>query len=147
MQTLMMKNSRLTLATLCSLFLCTVFVSGCATTKTPASRAQRAGELFDDLDTNHDGFLTRAELAAGLRYAGMKDLDPNLVIGLQKSQVVKKRVKASRRLSEGEIQKLMSAAFQKRDEKLDQRLSKDEFKKLVVERPADASDDPWEPFM
>jgi Ca2+-binding EF-hand superfamily protein len=123
-------------------------LASCATSPSPQTRAQRAASLFDELDTNRDGYLTRAELAAGLRYAGTPELNPNLVLGLEKTTVPsKKKVKAARKLSEAEIQRAMSEAFGVRDENLDRRLSKDEFKKLVVERPRGAADDPWEPFM
>lgn len=123
-------------------------LAGCATTPAPQTRSQRAAALFDELDTNRDGYLTRAELAAGLRYAGTPELNPNLVLGLEKTTAPsKKKVKASRKLSEAEIQKAMNEAFGVRDENLDRRLSKDEFKKLVVERPRGGADDPWEPFM
>ena len=123
-----------------------VFAS-CATSPSRSTRAERASDLFDELDTNHDGILTRIELTAGLRYAGSPELNPGLVIGLEKATTSKKKVKASRKLSEAEIQKLLANAFEKRDSKLDQRITKDEFKKLVVERPTGAIDDPWEPFM
>ncbi len=122
-------------------------LSSCATTHSKASRSQKASDLFDTLDVNHDGYLTRSELSAGLRYAGTPDLNPDLVIGLEKSAPAKKKIKASRKLSEGEIQKIMSEAFDKRDAKLDQRLSRDEFKKVVSERPRGVDEDPWEPFM
>jgi Ca2+-binding EF-hand superfamily protein len=122
-------------------------LSGCATKPSPSARAQRAADLFDDLDVNHDGYITRAELAAGLRFAGTKELNPNLVIGLEKGSTPKRKVKASRKLTEAEIQKLMAEAFAKHDTNLDQRLTKDEFKKLVIERQQASADDPWDPFM
>ena len=125
-----------------------IALSSCATTSHRANskseRAQRAELLFQQLDTNHDGFITKAELAAGLRYAGTPELNPNLVMGLKNDHG--KKLKASRRLTDAEIQKVMTEAFAKRDTELDHRLSKDEFKKLVVERPAGV-EDPWEPFM
>jgi len=119
--------------------------AGCATTthRSNDGRAQRAALLFDQLDTNHDGYLSRAELAAGLRYAGTPDLNPNLVMGLKTEST--KKVKASRKLTEAEIKKAMAEAFDTRDAQLDNRITKDEFKKVVVKRSED--DDPWEPFM
>jgi Ca2+-binding EF-hand superfamily protein len=130
--------------------ICSLLLSGCATTShrasSKAARAQRASDLFDQLDINHDGYVSRAEMLAGLRFAGAPDLNPNLVMGL-KPEKNKDKVKASRRLTEAEIQKSLNEAFKTRDADLDHRMSKDEFKKLVVERPSDEGDDPWEPFM
>jgi Ca2+-binding EF-hand superfamily protein len=124
-----------------------LFVAGCATTHSKPSRAQRANDLFDELDVNRDGYLTRSELAQGLRFAGTPELNPNLVIGLEKTVPAKKKVKASRKLSETEIKKMMAEAFETGDSKLDQRITRDEFKKVVSERPRGVQDDPWEPFM
>lgn len=121
-------------------------LTGCATTHlSPNDRAQRAGSLFDQLDTNHDGYLTRAELAAGLRYAGSPELNPNLVMGLKTDS--KRQVRANRKLTEAEIKKAMAEAFETRDAQLDNRITKEEFKKVVVKRSEDGDDDPWEPFM
>ncbi len=123
-------------------------LTGCATTRlSPNDRAQRASTLFDQLDTNHDGYLTRAELAAGLRYAGSPELNPNLVLGLKNDS--KRQVRANRKLTEAEIKKAMAEAFDTRDAQLDNRITKEEFKKVVVKRSEDDSDgqDPWEPFM
>lgn len=130
------------------LFLISGF-SGCATThraQSKAERAERASELFDQLDTNHDGYLSRAELLSGLRFAGTPEINPNLMYGLESSKA-KKKIKASRKLSEAEIQKAMAEAFGVRDDKLDQRISREDFKKVVVERSKGADGDPFDPFM
>lgn len=132
-----------------------VFVTGCATNSTYSRgsghdtkdiRAQRADEIFAMLDVNHNGFITKDEMKAGLRIAGAPDVNPNLMLGL-KSEQSKKAAKANRQITEAEIQKTMKEAFDERDANLDQRLSREEFKKLVVERPLEEGEDPWAPFM
>ena len=126
-----------------TLALVSLIIAGCATHPSPDERAKRASLLFDQLDVNHDGVLTRAELAAGLTYAGTPEMNPNLVMGLKNDS--SKKVKANRKLSEIEIRKAMAEAFGPRKSDVDARLTKDEFKKVVVQRSA--NDDPWEPFM
>ena len=132
-------------------------MSGCATStyqrgqssvehNSKQARANRADEIFAMLDSNHDGYVSKAEMAAGLRIAGEPDVNPNLMLGL-KSGRSKKAAKANRRITELEIQKTIEEAFDARDKNLDQRLSRDEFRKLVVERPPEENEDPWAPFM
>ena len=133
------------------LVICGFMITGCATSakRKPISRAQRANEIFASLDRNHDGSLTRDELRQGLRIAGAPDVNPNLMMGL-KSDKAKQGAKASRPLTDAEIEKAVEDAFSAReakDAKLDQRLSQDEFRKLVVERPPNEEEDPWAPFM
>lgn len=131
------------------ILLSTLFLAACATTPHKPTRAERSAKaeaLFRQLDVNHDGYISRAELYNGLKFAGAPDLNPNLVMGLDTAKK-KNEVKASRKLTQSEIDRTMKQAFSNDDQNLDQRLSKEEFKKLVVERPADEGDDPWEPFM
>ncbi|RYZ76126.1 MAG: hypothetical protein EOP05_05935 [Proteobacteria bacterium] len=126
-------------------------LSGCASSGSSGShskldRQKRADQLFASFDTNGDGFLTREELSGGLRLAGHPEPNPNLMLGMKKAKR-KEAPKASRKLSEEEIQQTMREAFDRRDRDLDQRLNQDEFRKLVVERPPSQGDDPFAPFM
>ncbi len=127
-----------------------LLIAGCATSSgsraSKKERLARADQLFAAFDTNGDGYLTKEELSGGLRLAGMPEMNPNLMLGMKK-QAKKPAPKANRKLTEEEIQKTMREAFDRRDHDLDKRLDQDEFRKLVVERPAVEGDDPWAPFM
>ncbi len=82
--------------------------TSCATHPSPDVRTARAASLFDQLDTNHDGYLTRAELAAGLSYAGTPDVNPNLVLGMKSES---RKSKASRKLTKAEAMAMLRAAM------------------------------------
>jgi Ca2+-binding EF-hand superfamily protein len=134
-----------------TLALSAFLISSCASSGSnkrvsKAERRERADLLFASFDANGDGFLTKEELRGGLRMAGMPELDPNIMIGMKKDKK-KETPKASRKLTEEEIQKTMREAFERRDQDLDHRLNQDEFRKLVVERPPTEGDDPWAPLM
>lgn len=120
--------------------------SGSSRGLSKSERQKKADELFKSFDANGDGFLTKQELSGGLHLAGMPEMNPNLMLGMKKAQR-KAAPKASRKLTEEEIQQTMREAFDRRDRDLDQRLNQDEFRKLVVERPPTEGDDPWAPLM
>lgn len=120
--------------------------AGHATTK--SERAARADDLFILFDADGDGFITRAELEKGLRSASNIEPNPNLMMALDKNQKTKKKAKVSRALTEAQVKRAVEQAFKTgSDKKLEERLSKEDFRKVVAERPPTESEDPWAPFM
>lgn len=117
-----------------------------ATTK--SERASRADDLFVLFDADGDGFLTRSELEKGLRSATNVEPNPNLMMALDKNQKPKKKAKVSRSLSDSQVKRAVEQAFKTgSDKKLEERITREDFRKIVSERPASEGDDPWAPFM
>lgn len=119
-----------------------------ATTK--AERAQRAEDLFVLFDADGDGYITKAEMERGLRSASNVEMNPNLIIALDsKGQPTKKKKpKVSRALTDAQVKRAVEQAFKSgSDKKMEDRISKEEFRKIVAERPASEAEDPWAPFM
>jgi Ca2+-binding EF-hand superfamily protein len=115
---------------------------------TPSERAARADELFAQFDINGDGYLTRDELRGGIRYLAKGESmgDSNVMLGLNKQKKKVTRKKTSRELSSEEINRAVKDAFSGKDDTLEQRLSQEEFRKVIVERPR-TGDDPWQPML
>jgi Ca2+-binding EF-hand superfamily protein len=134
-----------------------VSAASCAThspPSTPLEREERADELFSGFDIDGDGYLSRAELEGGVRYLAMgihSGPGSGVMLGLRtKSNSRKSSAKAKPKYSPTteETQMAIAEAFRTRDQNLDNRLSREEFKKLIVERPRVPSDnDFWEPLM
>ena len=114
---------------------------------TRADREARANDLFTLFDANGDGYLTKAELENGLRSAATTwEPNPNLMMGLGPDGAKKAKKPKAHPLSDAQIKKAMSNAFKGHDKKLDDRISRDEFKKVVADGEGN-NEDPWAPFM
>lgn len=117
-----------------------------ATTK--EERASRADDMFVLFDADGNGFITRAELERGLKTATNIEPNPNLMMALDKGQKAKKKAKVSRALTDAQVKRAVEQAFKNGSDKgLEERLSKEDFRKVVAERPANEAEDPWAPFM
>lgn len=133
-------------------------LSGCATggsgsnspmtgrASSKSDRAARADDLFTVFDANADGYLTRSELDRGLRSAATTwEPNPNLMNALGPDAPKKKS--KPRPLSDAQVKRAIANAFKSHDKKLDDRISRDEFKKVVADGGSNAEQDPWAPFM
>jgi Ca2+-binding EF-hand superfamily protein len=132
-----------------------VTLTACATNPvhhamTRSERAARADELFAQFDINGDGYITQDELRGGIRYLakgdGMGESGVMMGLNKQKKKTIQKRF--PREISNEEINRAVKDAFSGKDAGLGERLSQEEFRKVIVERqrgPGDA--DPWEPMM
>ncbi|MES2964807.1 MAG: EF-hand domain-containing protein [Bdellovibrionota bacterium] len=138
----------------------TLALSSCATPSEPslgaqdrattkAERATRADDLFILFDADGDGYITRSEMERGLRSASNVEMNPNLVMAMDsKGQPKKKKPKVTRALSDAQVKRAVEQAFKSgSDKKMEDRISKDEFRKIVAERPSSETEDPWAPFM
>ena len=111
-----------------------------------ADRATRADDIFTLFDADGDGYLTKSELERGLRSASNVEPNPNLMMAMDKAPK-KKKAKTARALTDAQVKRAIAQAF-KDDKGLEEKISREEFRKVVAERPAGTeSEDPWAPFM
>jgi Ca2+-binding EF-hand superfamily protein len=115
----------------------------------PADPKILADDLFDKMDLNGDGFLSREEMAAGLRHytmAGEPASNPNVMFGLKDgTKAAKSKTRKAKPMSEAEIQRTVDQAFSSQDVNFDKRISKDEFKKMVFEKQDTSA--PWQDLL
>lgn len=99
-----------------------------------AERDARADELFTMMDLNNDGFLTREEMAGGLRYLTRADAPAtrDLMYGLKSEKNTAKKPRKAKQLTEAQVQDLVNSAFQTPDPNITARLSREDFKKIVI---------------
>lgn len=135
------------------LLLSTLLLSACAsfspTTEVPltdSEKAARAEEIFAVMDTDGDGFLTKDEMTGGLRYLTTADTPAtrDLMYGLKKktSKDSSKRTRPIKRMSEEEVRQLVEESFKTPDQIAIDRISKEDFRKIVVERRPSTQDTP-----
>lgn len=104
----------------------------------PAERSKRAHALFKRWDENKDGSLSRDEIRRALEARALlgSTEDGDLILGMRKNKSDQPRA-TPRPLTQQEIAKAIEEAFKLRDADLNGRLTEEEFKKVLVERPAD----------
>jgi Ca2+-binding EF-hand superfamily protein len=148
-----LKSLALPTATVClQLSLAALTLTGCAsfnsTSEAPLTekeRAERTENLFNAMDANGDGFLSREEMTTGLRsftLAGGDAPRTDVVLGLDEK---KGKTKKKKTMSDAEVRRAVDQAFSAQDLNLDKRISKDEFKKMVLEKSDTSA--PWQEIL
>lgn len=105
-------------------------------------KAKRLQALFQRWDENHDGALSREELRTALNARALGfDLGNDVDLMLRKKQTGKTHPRATPRpFTRAEIERAIEDAFRLRDADLNGRLTEEEFKRVLVERPSDDQD-------